>query len=532
MRGRIVQRRMTEAKALADRLALVVLVLGLCFCALPVASADPEGLPEDVAGMIDARYRTIELSDGFLYEPLPDYSDLPIVEISSGELWVNGAPATADALASLGEFEDVFRTVAEREGVDLERLGAEVGSGAEAVEETTLPESPEAPEAPEAPRRVHKDDQVVVGGNLVVEENVVARDVVVFGGQLEVRGEVNGDAAVIGGSAEIDGRVSGDVAIVGGSAEIGPNARILGDVETVGGSVDVHEDAVIEGEINEVSFGAGIQIGRWVEDYAKGATGGDGVRADGDVEIDFKPEKRRSGFMYGLSRIVRSIFLFLFLCLVSGLVLLFLRNPIDRIGEQARLEPAKSGLVGLVTWILLAPLLFITVLILVISVIGIPLLVLLPFVLVGFALLVFVGFVAVALEIGRFLQSRFDLNIASPFALLVLGLFVIELWGLIAGLFGVFGRYMGFITAMFTVFGILVSFLAVTIGLGAALLTRAGTRSAETGLSWGREPSTGDDLRYREPDLPPPPVWDDPVDDDYAPEVRDEDPPPRSDSDE
>ena len=456
-------------------LTMALAVVALFVGGVAVFATEYEELKEELA----PRFRAIDLSDGVLFEPLPEFDDLPVVEISDRELWIDGAPATRRALRRLGELGPVLRELAQEHGVEISDAAA-VAADASAVESTELPESPESPESPEPPsverreRVVHKDDQVVVGGNLTVEAHEIARDVVVLGGQLTILGRVDGEAVVVGGSADIQGEVNGDVAVIGGAVEIGPEAEVRGNVESVGGSVNVQESALVEGEINEVSFGPGLRIGRWIEEYAKGATDGHGARAEGDIDIYSHRDSYRSSHGGG-SQIGGWIVRFMLFALFGCLALLFLPGPIGRIADQARVEPAKSGLVGLVAQILAVPLLLVTVVVLLVSVIGIPLLVLLPVLIVALAIVAFLGFLSVALQIGRFLRGRFDLGVESLFVLLILGLFAIQGWSLVGSIFGAIGGFLGFFAVMFMIFGALATYSAATVGLGAALITRAGT---------------------------------------------------------
>ena len=49
---------------------------------------------------------------------------------------------------------------------------------------------------------------MLVASSLTIESDETSRDVVIFGGSLDVEGKVIGDAAVIGGSATISGEIS------------------------------------------------------------------------------------------------------------------------------------------------------------------------------------------------------------------------------------------------------------------------------------------------------------------------------------
>ena len=66
----------------------------------------------------------------------------------------------------------------------------------------------------------------------------------------------------------------------------------------------------------------------------------------------------------------------------------------------------KAGAVGLLIQLLFFPVLIAMIVVMVVTIIGIPLLVLVPFALLAFALLFLIGFTAVAYDVGRLAVSR------------------------------------------------------------------------------------------------------------------------------
>ena len=87
--------------------------------------------------------------------------------------------------------------------------------------------------------------------------------------------------------------------------------------------------------------------------------------------------------------------------LLAMLVALVAARPVERIGLRALQEPWLSGFTGLLAQLLFVPVLVLTVVILAVSLIGIPLLVLVPFGVIAFLLAVLIGFTGVALRLGR-----------------------------------------------------------------------------------------------------------------------------------
>ena len=126
-----------------------------------------------------------------------------------------------------------------------------------------------------------------------------------------------------------------------------------------------------------------------------------------------------------------------------------------------------------------------------ISIIGIPLLLLVPFAVLALLLVAFLGYCAVAFRLGKFFQQRLSWSIDSPYVVLILGVVSIEVLCLVGDLLD-FG-WLWFFAAMFTLFGVLVEYVVWTVGFGAALLTRFGTSEG-----WG---AAG---RSELPPVPPP----------------------------
>ena len=99
----------------------------------------------------------------------------------------------------------------------------------------------------------HKDDRdrTVMGGNVHIAKDEVARDVVVFGGNLDIEGEATGDVTVFGGNVRIhDGaHVRHDANVFGGTLTVDKGAHIDGDVGVVGGELHRDPGAHVGGDV-------------------------------------------------------------------------------------------------------------------------------------------------------------------------------------------------------------------------------------------------------------------------------------------
>ena len=73
----------------------------------------------------------------------------------------------------------------------------------------------------------------------------------------------------------------------------------------------------------------------------------------------------------------------------------------QRIADRVGRDPWLSGFTGLLAQLLFIPVLVLTIVILAVSIIGIPLLLLVPFGILGFLIAMLVGFAGVALRVGR-----------------------------------------------------------------------------------------------------------------------------------
>ena len=120
------------------------------------------------------------------------------------------------------------------------------------------------------------------------------------------------------------------------------------------------------------------------------------------------------------------------------------------------------------------PVLVLTVVILAVSLIGIPLLVLVPFGVIAFLLAVLVGFAGVALRLGRWAVGPDR----PMFVAMAVGVVLVASVTLIARGLALVPAPLWPVTWMIGALGFLVEYLAWSVGLGAALLTRFGSRGA------------------------------------------------------
>lgn len=459
--------------------AAIVFLLSACLTAGLTVARAAEVSEQALKPSLEAEFRIIPLRDGVLLEPREEIPDVAAVEVSDGNVAIDGEALGEDEVRTrLGTRRGnlVLQLAAlsdeQRQEVLFGRgTGTEEESAAEA-EETTENEAgnpsepgeaeglPQAPRPPRPPRpsRVHSDEKVVLGNSLHVEAGETVQDVVVMGGSLSVDGTVDGDAVVIGGPGTVNGEVTGDFVVVGGPAKLGPEAHIHGDVALVGGSLSRDPNAVIDGEVSHTQLPlAGKWWSGWAHDWA---------RQRSHPFTAMSPFRRVTRVFYTVTR-------YLLLVLLAMLLMLIARRPMKRVAARVTREPWKAGVVGFLAEVLFLPVTILVVVLLAISIIGIPLLILVPFALLALAFGAFFGYCAVAWALGRWLRERLHWNIHDSYLQLVLGF---------AGLavLAVTGRLIHIgplspLAVLFLVIGAVLNYLAWTAGFGAVLMSRFGT---------------------------------------------------------
>lgn len=293
------------------------------------------------------------------------------------------------------------------------------------------------------------DDTVSMGTSLVIEEDeIVSGDAVNIGGPITVRGIVEGDAVAIGANIVISGTIEGDAVSVGGSIILEDDAEIDGDAVSVGGRVHRSPDSIVHGEVTQISFGG-------FDTFFPGAVG-----------IITNPFLQRTIALF--AKIFRIIVLIILALLVTAIFAKQTEVAAAAITEHFW----KVLLIGILAQIVTVPLLII----LAVIVIGIPLI---PVVIVLVAAALILGYIAVACNVGRFAWRRFRNELSSPLGAAVIGVVLIELVSLLGRVIGIAGGPAVILGVIVSVVGFLIAYVAWTIGFGAALFTRFGTRPQE-----------------------------------------------------
>jgi hypothetical protein len=416
--------------------------------------APPAGEAAALARQIEARFDVLPLTDGLALRPrfASPGRDVRSIEIAAGTIAIDGAPVTgaelrdrvgpdADLIVKLSYLDQATqRSLFEPPGAPpgdppLAAPGPppapDAPPGARPLPPPALPDTPRRPER----TRRYSGDRVRLGGGVTVGADEL----------------VTGDVVAIGGSARVLGEVRGEVVAVGGSVELGPNAIVSRDVVVVGGALRRDPSSTVGGSIHEVGLGSLDMSGwRWsrapFENWWWGWTLGSAF-----------------ALFSTLTRVA-------VLCLLAALVVLVGREQVERIGVVAAAEPLKSGAVGVLSQLLFLPVLIMTIVILVLTIIGIPLLVLVPFLVIGLLLVALVGFTSIGHYMGRIFGRRMGWAELGPYAATIVGILLIVSPLILARLLGLAGGLLFPMTFGLRLIATVVEYAAWTVGFGAVAL--------------------------------------------------------------
>lgn len=306
--------------------------------------------------------------------------------------------------------------------------------------------------------------------NLTVgEDRVVGREV-----------QLDGTLVVVDGDLDVEGTVRGDVVVVGGDLRIGSDARIEGEVRIADGRLVRQGGEVDDGvRIIEGASGAPVDV-ESLRDQIR-----DEIRSEIRAATRESRDRSRRGPLSEvfdtIGGLIGNIFSILVLGIVGALVVHFAGPNFDAVAQTARRTPGRALAVGTAGAFLLLPAWVIGILILAVSIIGIPALILwIPLFPVAAVLAGGLGYLAVARNVGAWL-TRQDypytswVRITNPVTLVMGGALVLSLGFIAENLIGIL-PFTGALEVLLTVASSLLSGVAILIGFGAVLLTRGGRR--------------------------------------------------------
>jgi hypothetical protein len=277
-------------------------------------------------------------------------------------------------------------------------------------------------------RKVRRSDKVRVGENVYVDLDEI----------------VNGDVVSVGGNVTVDGKVAGDVVSVLGNVYLENTAVVNGQVVAVFGRVVEEPGSDVRGEL--YSVGPAMFM-----------------------ENVFGKTCCPAGFQWRWLPLMSLISMVLLL-VIALLVVLIFRDGIGRVNHAIQGDVLKSWLYGL----LLEVILLVVTIVLTITVVGIPVAILLWLV-VGLACLW--AFAGVSIRVGEAITGQ-AVGTASRAGTLLIGGLVILSVPILARLLSLAGGMFWGPALGIRILGSLITWFALTTGLGAVVTTRFGTRDA------------------------------------------------------
>ena len=431
------------------RQAASAAMLALLVSTAAVVAAQPAAETDDLGAAVRAQYEVTPITGGVALLPRDRDLGIAMIEVRGGTVIVDGGPepATPQQLATRlgGDAAVLLRlmyldTAAQRATLGLPPLGP--SESASPGLETTVGGSDDA------------DDDADEGDDAATSRRIVRRDIVRFGGNVRIAEDerVRGDVVVIGGSLDVQGEVLGEITVVGGSATFGPRAVASREVTVVGGTLTRDPGARFSRGVNEVTF-EGFDL-----DFSELGARLPRIRVP-------RPDPR----VFRSLDLAGTLIRLGFLGLLGSVVLLVAGGTSDRVARRIGHEPIKAGVVGFLAQLLFVPLLVTGIVLLVVTIIGIPLLLLVPVVLVAAGVVMVLGFTGAAQGVGQRLAGD---GRRTGLVLFWIGLVLLMLPTLFGETLSLIGGPLRVVAVVLGVTGFVVEYLAWTVGLGGVILTR------------------------------------------------------------
>ena len=286
-------------------------------------------------------------------------------------------------------------------------------------------------------------------------------DSITRGGRIVAVGETVAGRVAAEGAVEVHGTVSGSVIAIAGDIVVHPGAVIRGDAVSIGGQVRL-EGGTVEGEMRSLS-GVGEGLVRPVA----AAT--------------------RSPAQAVQHAIALTLGWLTMIAIIGIGVLMFAGSHLRSVEEALAQRFSRSFWVGIIGQLAIAPVLLLVIIALAVTVIGI---LLIPFAVVAYALLVAglltLGFLAAANRTGAALVRTTAADAGAErrarLRALMIGIVLYFALWLLAAAFSWSPIIGGILRAIAAV----VTWVALTLGLGATILTRAGTRARAQRIATGQ----------------------------------------------
>lgn len=243
---------------------------------------------------------------------------------------------------------------------------------------------------------------------------------------------IDGDVVAVFGDVHVDGLVNGSAVAVLGSVILSPGARVTGDAVAVGGQLDSPSGSFVSGESVSVGFLPLLTLG-----------------------------------LPALPVVLATLFLGWLVTLFFGWVLAAIFP--ERLARVARTASRRTA-VSLALGLLSGPLAVVSAVLLLVTVVGAPIAILMPFLYMG---LLFAGYLTGAYVLGSKLLRR-RLGEGNALAPVAWGSLLVATFSVIGALLWGGEGPMRTLALFFHLAGVLLCVGLTTIGTGAALLSRLG----------------------------------------------------------
>jgi len=454
------------------RLAAVAWLVAAVLTAAPAAAQAAGTGGDELGDRVFERFEVRDLDESILLRPRAASAEVRSIEITEDdELLINGRDADREELDELlgGDAGLV------RELLDLDSAARREALGFWSDRAARRRPSRSGRVEVDVPVGVGRikvrgsgDDRVSIGRSIRVAKGERAGEVVCVGCSVDIEGEVDDNAVAVGGSVRVAGMVGGDAVAVGGSVLVEDGGLVEGEGVSIGGSTETRGSGAIEGDISSIGIG-----GPWLHGWSGG------WRSPWSAFSDF-------------GRLVSALVRTGVLALLAVLGVLLARPGVEVAAARVASEPWKAAFAGLLAQLLFLPVLILVVVVLAVSIIGIPLLVLVPFALCALVVANFLGYVGVARILGGGAERQLRWSASSVALSVVVGVVLIQGLSLFGRALSLPGGWLAVLGFTIVGLGFFVKYVVWTMGLGAMTL-------AALSGDWRRP-------RMASAALPPPPA--------------------------
>lgn len=294
----------------------------------------------------------------------------------------------------------------------------------------------------------------------VEKDEVIKKGLTIIGNSVLIEGKVDTDVVIINGDLSLYGEIKGNVGIIGGDAYLYSGSKIGGDIIVLGGKIYKEKDVKIEGNITQMGIGPLNLFLKLLPPYSPKETKLEILKP----ETPKKEKKKFNPF--------KTLFLLIWgfsLSILTLIITIVAPNGVENMENFIEKKMSYSFLAGFLAQILFVP----TILILIISIIGIPLI---PIFIIAFILSLLISLTPSSLFIGKILKKNLNFLPDKNYLLSFLGLILLFIIWIVGNLLRIGG-------SIFSIFGFIINLLAIfllylyfTFGLGGLILSRFGTK--------------------------------------------------------